>query len=478
MTAQKVISLLFVLICFSSISHAKSSKKDERIGESSTYSIQSNGNLSAAEVYLRTQAVLNYYGVPAEAESAPYLEDLFSTQSSQKIQNVLPFLDPLKIFSKFSNLSAQELTTFLDFDSKSLVDVKAPLVANFQLAPANESVAPLSFPNGRTIGADPALPLKGLRVALDPGHMGGKFWDELTGKFVRDRSGRIVSEGVIALQTCILLRAELQRLGAEVMLTHEGFAPITALEYSSFDLKPFALNELRDSIHLPWFQSLLSSSGVGPSLYQAFDKSSARQKLFSNSSRDDYFIKRADLWARADAINAFQPDLVLIVHFDTDEPPGNSTGLNAKAPSATKAFVVGGYQRGEFGSREARKYFTRHILDANSWEQSLNLSRSIVNQFHQQLNMKLPTSADDETYMVEPGIFSRNLVIPRRLRAPVISYLECLFYNRPDEFEAFLKTTHPMQINGQNVLYSDRVVQVANSIRDGVLDYTRHLVSH
>ena len=469
---SKTLTVIYIVVSILFIGpHAKSAHRDERVGVGGTSNLVPMSTLSRGEMYQRAMAVLEYYGVPKEDESGPYLADLASSQSLTRIQKVLPFLDPHNVLSRFSELSPQELTTFLDLDSKQLIDVRVPL----KKSDSAPTLRPKNLFLNSALAGDPNQPLKGLRIALDPGHMGGKFWDDLTSKFVRDRNGRTVSEGVIALQVCILLRQQLQDLGAEVMLTHEGFAPVTNLDYATFDLKPFALSELRDSVNLPWFQNLLNVSPPGPSLYQAFDRSTSLKKLFSNSSRDDYFIKRADLWARADLINNFNADLVLIVHFDTDEPAGNSTGLNSKAPKQTKAFVVGGYQPGELSSREGRKYFTRHLLDGDSWDHSLLLSRSIVQQFQKKMGQSLPTSADEETYVIEPGIFARNLVIPRRLKAPVISYLECLFYNRPDEFEALLKTPHSMIIQGQNVPYSERVVQVTNSIRDGILDYVQQI---
>ena len=67
-------------------------------------------------------------------------------------------------------------------------------------------------------------PLTGLKVAIDPGHMGGEKWDEHTGKFMQpigQTNGRNdkVSEGDLNLQTSMLLASQLEALGAEVRLT-------------------------------------------------------------------------------------------------------------------------------------------------------------------------------------------------------------------------------------------------------------------
>lgn len=405
-----------------------------------TRSLPPTAPLSSKEIFERTQAVLNYYHVPPEADPSSELSEYQGVQTSQNIQNLLKWFNPTNFFQKIGTLTANEISIFQDVNSKDILDAKVSLRSPTSLEPLSLSLQP-------QIGG---LPLTGLRIALDPGHMGGKFWDELTGKYVSDR------------------------IGAQVMLTHEGLTPVTKLDYKTFDLTPFAQSELQESIHTDWFQNLIASAPIGPDLYRVFDQSSQRRKLFSNESRDKYFILRADLWARAELINQFNPHIVLIIHYDTDDSGNSAGGLNPRAPKQTKAFVVGGYQKTELGSRTARKNFLRHLVDQNSWDQSLLLSRKIVGQLHNQLGLSLARSADLETYPIEPGVLARNLMIPRFLKAPAISYLECTFFNNPDEFYALANTKHPLMIDGKNMPYSDRLLQIVNAIRDGVLEFVSH----
>lgn len=429
--------------------------------EKSTFEMQ----ISPVDAYERTQAVLKYYGVPADEEPGPYLADLQGQQSAANIQKNLKFLDPMRIFSRFSTVSPQRLSVFQDIDGRRVDDFAVNLGPVF--APRR------AFRFEELPVVDPQKPLTGLRVALDPGHMGGSVWDKRTGKYVRDARGRIVSEGVIAYQVAVLLKADLEALGATVLITRNGLNPTTTLDYSTFDLKPFARNELKDLSLSPWFQRLLNAGPPGPALFNAFDGSAERKRLFSDFERGPYFIERADLWARAAMINAFQADIVLIIHFDTAEPLRDPVGVNPGAPNATKTFVVGAYQSAELSSRSTRKYFARHLLDQRSWDLSLALGRSVLRQFQSRLGLKIAASGGDKAVQVEPGIFARNLQIPRRLTAPAISYLECLFYNRPQEFNAFANATHPLLIDGKNIPYSDRVVDVKSAIREGVLEFVR-----
>lgn len=410
--------------------------------------------LSTTEIFNRTQAVLNYFHVPPEPESQPDLNDLKFIRSYSEVQQIMKLMDPTRFFSRLSEISATSLNVFQDFDSKKQLDLSVQLRQSQNIEP------------------HPQHPLQNLKIAIDPGHMGGKFWDNLTGKFAHDSQGRILSEGVINLQTSLLLKAELEKLGAIVFLTHDDFKPVTDVDYKTFDIKPYALSELRESIHKDWFQTLIASAPVGEKLFRNFENSSDFRKLFAESSRDNYFIKREDLWKRTELIDRFQPDLVLIIHYDTADLPNDTTALNPKAPRQTKSFVFGSYEASEFGSRESRKFFTRHLLDKNSFDESVLLSRYIVKKMQKELNLDLPTSADLGSTQIEPGIFARNLMVPRRLKASVpVAYLECLFFNRPDEFALLSQADHTMTIGGKSVPYSNRVQQVANTIKDGVVEY-------
>src|SRR5262249_23501803 len=118
----------------------------------------------------------------------------------------------------------------------------------------------------------PSAPLRGLRVALDPGHMGGDRWDALTGKYTIDHQGGKLAEGVLTLQTAILLEQELTALGAQVMITRRGFHPVSHLNFDTFPLHDLERIDLRESTLFAWFTRLLSA-GTGSALDAAFDQS-------------------------------------------------------------------------------------------------------------------------------------------------------------------------------------------------------------
>lgn len=451
------------VIAFALPSHAT---EDKDFFEDSRNEPEYISTLAPSEAFARTQSVLNYYKVPMQNSGQGDFSDLAGLQDLAGVQKLLPLFDPNKMFPRLFSLTNTELKSFDDLDSKTSFDFSVSLDTLTRYANTLR-VQDLKLRLEKSRGT--AFPLTGLRVAIDPGHMGTPYWDNITGKFVSDNKGVIVREGVIATQTALLLKKELQALGAQVELTRETLDAVTTVPYDNFPVERFARNELGESIHFPWFQKLLET-GTGAKLFAAFNQSPELKKLFNPNSRYTYFVLREDLWARAEKINAFKPDIVLIVHYDTVDSSFAPQGVNPKAPNLTKVFVTGAYLKTDFGSRKARKQFARKVLDQEQWDLSVNLSRKIVNEFQSQMGLAL-TQNTGEGLRVESGIFARNLNIPRFLHAPAIAYLECLFYNRPQEFYALAHTKHPLMIGGKNVPYSDRLAQVVKVLKDSVVKF-------
>lgn len=440
----------------------------EALSAQSTYSTPA---IDPYEAYLRTLAVFDHFGVPAESDSQPFFADLQGTTDPKLAQSRLAYLDLHRAFPLFGHLSnSGSLDVYQDRQSNRVLDYSV------KLASTEAAVSTTAAYREHLLSAlkNPAdQPLAGLKIALDPGHMGGDLWDERTGKFVHDYKGRKLSEGVLALQISMLLEKSLTTLGAQVKITRYSLAPVTSIPYDSYDLRERALMELRESSLAPWFQSLLSVSEPGPKLYQAFEDSSRIKGLFSENQRWDYFVEGYDLDARVNLINEFNPDFTLIIHLDAGNIGPDSNGVNPNSYDGTKVYVPGAFFSNEYTSRDDRKFFGRHLLDAFAWNDSVQLARSLAHHLHDGLGIGYDKVDSKNSIQIEPGVLARNLRVQRRLTSQATAYVECLYYNDPKEFEALLKTTHPMTIDGKNVPYSDRLDQIALSLRDGILSFVR-----
>ncbi|WP_075089257.1 N-acetylmuramoyl-L-alanine amidase [Verrucomicrobium spinosum] len=69
-------------------------------------------------------------------------------------------------------------------------------------------------------------PLKGVHIALDPGHIGGGY-ARLEERWLSMNPGEEIMEGRIVLQVAQLLKPRLEALGARVSMVRESETPLT-----------------------------------------------------------------------------------------------------------------------------------------------------------------------------------------------------------------------------------------------------------
>lgn len=269
--------------------------------------------------------------------------------------------------------------------------------------------------------------LKGLRIALDPGHIGGSPWDARNGKQIYNSRGEQLSEGLLALELSYLLEHELRNLGAEVFVDRGDLAPVTAHAYDDF----------ADTSHV--------------------------------------FFQRLDLDARAERLWAFHPDITLILHFDADR---QNLDEAKSFCNDTKAYVPGAFMREDMNDEVERAFVKIAWRNPAVWDESLALSRAIVGQIHSRLGVPLATKTAGHTGMIEPGVFARSLRLQRHMAGYITSFVESFCYEDPDQFQALLKNREDLTISGKPYTYSPRLRELADAIRDGVMAYVgSHVLS-
>ena len=401
--------------------------------------------LDPKEIYDRTEQVLQLFQVPAEKSTASILAGIEPTASAAFLQSWIRYVDASQSFPRFFTVTENSFTGFRDRDSKSIADFQMPLARSTEI-PARKS-------------------LRSLRIALDPGHIGSDYWDKATGKYVKDKDGTVVSEGVINLQVCLLLKEELERLGAIVMITHEGLSPVSEKSPKDLDLNWFGKMELRARSLDSWFLAQLNSTSQSD-LEKNFRSNSNFQSIFSESKRMNYFILREDLSARAEKVQAFDPDLTLIIHSDAQDPVPMDT-----LPEITRAYVPGALAETEYAGTRVKAEMAARLLQADKLQESLEISRAIVQSVSKKLNTRLPTHDMDTTIALEPGIFARNLVLNHAITKGATSYIECLMYGSRKEFDRLKQKDYQMMIDGKAVFYSQRLQDLAKAIRDAVANY-------
>lgn len=309
--------------------------------------------------------------------------------------------------------------------------------------------------------------LDSLRIAIDPGHIAGDLETaKMERKFVemkRGTNGKIndtnveIIEGKLTLATAIMLRKKLEKKGAIVMLTRDK------PNVSAFGID---YKKWKDSLFLTSLESAYKSGEI------TFEERHFLKTKASDTEIFRMFFLQEDMRERARKINAFKPDLTLIIHYNVDET--NSNWSKPSKKNYNMAFVGGCFGENELDNPEERIDFLRLLL-SNDIETSSEFSYHVLKNLVR--TTKVPAALNtDALYLQEnclntdyQGIYSRNLVLTRRVKG-TICYGESLYQDNINECKELCKEN----ISIEGIITSKRVEEIAKSYYDGIVDYLRN----
>lgn len=159
----------------------------------------------------------------------------------------------------------------------------------------------------RKTGELPALagrpPLSDLKIALDPGHIGGR-WAQMEERYFKAPDGTEVMEGELTLQVAQQLKQRLEGKGAQVFLVRDKNEPLT--RFRPDDFSDMALRSLQEN-GIP----------VPTQNYQGY--ADPNRLLTVQWQKEKLFYRVAEIMERARRINEdIQPDLVLALHLNAE----------------------------------------------------------------------------------------------------------------------------------------------------------------
>ncbi|HRQ90922.1 MAG TPA: N-acetylmuramoyl-L-alanine amidase, partial [Bacteroidia bacterium] len=244
--------------------------------------------------------------------------------------------------------------------------------------------------------ANSTRPLDGLRIAIDPGHIGGEWvtWDDRHFKLGGPDTLE-VREGEMTLIVAKLLRRDLQRLGAEVFLTRETNHPVTRERVETLQEEARAYIVRRGQI---------PSSGLIASTAKA---------MFAISS---------EIRARGDLINdTIRPDLALCLHFDASPWPGGRPVF--RTPNTLHLLINGCFSKGELAEDDTRYEMVLRILQ-RIYHEEIRLADTVSRTL--QRETRLPALRYDGTSGRSVNgneyVWARNLLANRVFRCPVLFF--------------------------------------------------------
>ncbi len=381
---------------------------------------------------------------------------------------------PVRAQVDWSTLEPRQKTITADTFSRLLNDVYAPgghLVPYLRFGSQQVAVysdtsqtgAPLfelqfvetdTPPAIKTVGNGEA-PLAGLRIALDPGHIGGA-WSRMEERFflVNRDTDWPVQEAAMNLHVARLLSNRLAAAGAEVILIKDDFEPMTSLRPDLLMTNAGALPPPDPRFaHLP------------DVLVESLQRDAQRKQI------ERQFYRNEEIIARAEKINRdIKPDVTLCVHF-------NATGYGDEKTlfeeNGLTFFVHGNYQSGELVNDD-QKFFLLSKLLERSHDHELGLTRAISEAF-------VAATGLPPSYKVGPGgvmlpmgddhyIYARNLAANRRFHGPVI-FLEPYFMNNRTVYARIQAGDYEGEKEIEGGMYRSIFKEYADAVAAGVLAY-------
>jgi N-acetylmuramoyl-L-alanine amidase len=366
---------------------------------------------------------------------APYQGTITRAQFEQSLHTLY---DPFSAFPPFLDLNDRRVIIYssaedhrvpqftLNFAPPPFVGPPAPAAAS-STALAPNAAAPRWFrtPEEFRAQAHPVdKPLSGLRIAIDPGHIGGP-WADLEERSTRYHGSAPVREGDLNLITGRLLKDELTRLGADVFAVRDSTDPVTPYRPSDF---------------LPEARELLIERSRNATRLRAFppDKLNFLFGYRVNELADFLFFRCSEIIERGNRIrNNFVPDLTVTLYIDAT--PGSGRGRLTDA-NANIFFVHGAYTRAEMSDAEMQERCVYKMLEGSSGVEA-EVASDIANVFTERTHLGPVLYGDSATTRQvlanNPYVVARNLAANREYDGPVVC-TEPYFMNNRVAYQRFL----------------------------------------
>ena len=272
--------------------------------------------------------------------------------------------------------------------------------------------------NSDLLSADKKNTLNGVRIALDPGHIGGQY-SEMEGRHFALNGSFPVKEGDLALSVAVRLKEKLSDLGATVKLIREKNEPVTVL-------RP---NDFADEAEIWVRQREL--------LLKKMFNAEERAKLV-RKRREVLFYRISEIHARAKLVNeVIRPDLVICLHLNAAPWPDPEQFELVKR-NDFHVLVNGCFMGGELSDDNQRFEMVFRLV--NRWnEAEKEIAEHLSHAFIHKTNLSIFNYKGPNALKVGdvPGVWARNLLANRSYHCPVV-FLEPYVANSSDAYERIM----------------------------------------
>jgi len=367
-----------------------------------------------------------------------------------------------KLHTLYDPFSA--FTPYLDINDSRVViypSAKERQIPQFVLhfAPPNQPRAPMRWfrtpAEVRTLSHPLDKPLNGLRVAIDPGHIGGP-WAQMEERSTRYHGSAPVQEGDLNLITGRLLKQELTAMGASVYMVRDSTEPVT----------PYRPNDMIEQAR----ELLVAHSSHATNLHALPpDKLNLLfgQKLMELA--EFLFYRCSEIVERGNRIrNNFVPDITVTLYIDAT--PGSGRG-RLTAGNANIFFVGGSYTRSEMQDPEMQRRCIYKMVEGGS-DIEAEVAADIASVFTQRTGLG-PVKYGDSgtTRAVIPNntyVVARNLAANREYDGPVVC-TEPYFMNNKTVYQRLLAGDYDGQRTFDGKRYASIFREYADCVAQGLV---------
>ncbi|MEM8954030.1 MAG: hypothetical protein AAGD22_07775 [Verrucomicrobiota bacterium] len=254
----------------------------------------------------------------------------------------------------------------------------------------------------------PAKPLADIHVAIDPGHIGGK-WARMEERWFQIGDDQPVEEGTMTLKVAKLLKTDLEEKGATVTLLRTDLEPVT-------NTRPEDFEDLATRY--------LVEAGFDPppaSYSNATEQLPGGPQFTVQWQSEKMFYRSQEIRDRARLVNnVIKPDLILCLHMNA-EKWGNPARPTLRNKNHYHILCNGTYSLGEISADDQRFEMLLRLVQGIH-DEEIPLCTAVAEAFDDITGM--PRFAYDGTFArrvnEHPGVFSRNLLATRSYLCPVI----------------------------------------------------------
>jgi len=267
--------------------------------------------------------------------------------------------------------------------------------------------------------ANEEKPLAELKIALDPGHLGGK-WAKMEERWFQVGDKAPAKEGDLTLRVARLLAPQLRALGATVSFVRSHAGPVTLK-------RPDDFKELA--------RKILIKNGVPEPRVDVLDPNDPEKAHTIAWQSEILFYRYSEIRRRAVLVNTrLHPDLVLCLHFNA-EGWGDPNAPTLTDVNHLHLLVNGSYLPEELEFDDERFEMIRRLL-SRAYNEELPLAESVAQAMATATGLppyQYPTTLTTTKVGSTGYVYARNLLATRIYRCPVV-YCEPYVMNSRDAF--------------------------------------------